>query len=133
LPRGGKVAVLVLMMLGPCSELLIDFRFGMILSPSPQLIEIPVWMLVWIFLVPRYTVQVCPDGVKLFSLWWLPWSDVREVRYWKLLGLPYFRVKRRRGFSWWIPLYFVGDYDLRNSIMRAAPPGNPFRSVLIPP
>ncbi|HKN01240.1 MAG TPA: hypothetical protein VJX23_12050 [Candidatus Binataceae bacterium] len=133
LPRGWQVAVLVVVMLGPCSKLLIDFRFGMILSPVPQLIEIPVWMLVWIFLVPRYTVQVRPDGVKLYSLWWLPWSDVREVRYWKLLGLPYFRVKRGRGFSWWIPLYFVGDCDLGNSIMRAAPPGNPFRSVLIPP
>ncbi len=133
LPRGWQVAGLVVVMLGSCSKLLIDFHFGMILSPVPQSIEIAVWMLVWIFLMPRYTVQVRPDGVKLYSLWWLPWSDVGEVRYYKLLGLPHFRVKRGRGFSWWIPLYFVSDCDLGHSIIRAAPPGNPFRSVSIPP
>lgn len=109
-----------------------DFHFGMVLSPIPELITVAVWVLVWIFLMPRYTVQVRPDGVKLLSLWWLPWSDVSEVRYWKLLGLPYFRVKRRRGLSWWIPLYFVGDCDLGQLIIRAAPPGNPFRSVSMP-
>jgi hypothetical protein len=86
------------------------------------------------FLPYSCTVQVRADGVKLYSLWWLPWSDVCEVRYFKLLGLPYLYVKRsRRWFGWWwIPLYFVGDSDLAQAIVDAAPSGHPFRSVSIP-
>ena len=113
---------------------MIDFYFGMIVSPVPTLIAIPFFVLVEIvFHHSIYTVQVRPDGVKLYSLWWLPWSDVYEVRYRKVLGFRYFRVKRRRWFSLSIPLYFVGDCDLGHSIICAAPPGNPFRSVFIPP
>ena len=122
----------VIVMLGPCAKILLDLYFGMILSPVPELITIAVWTLVWIFLVPRYTVQLRLDGVKLFSLWWLPWTDVVAVRHQRIFGIPHFRVKRRRGFSWSIPLYFVGDRDLRDAIIDAAPPGNPFRSVSMP-
>jgi hypothetical protein len=106
----------------------------MILSPVPEVITISVWALVWIFVMPRYyTVQLRPGGVKMYSLWWLPWTDVREVRYWKLFGLGYFLVKRSRGFfPFCIPLYFVGNCDLGDAIIRAAPPGNPFRSVSMP-
>jgi len=104
----------------------------MILSPVPEVITIVTWTIAWIFLMPRYTVQVRQDGVKLYGLWWLPWAEVTYVRYWKVLGLPYFRVKRSRGFSWWIPLYFVGDRDLGDAIIQAAPPGNPFGSVSMP-
>jgi hypothetical protein len=134
LPRRWQVGLFVIVVLGPCVNILLDFRFGMILSPAPEVITVAVWTLVWIFLVPRYyTVQLRPDGVKVYSLWWLPWTDVRAVRYWKLFGLPYFLVKRSRGFfSFWIPLYFVGNSDLGNAIIRAAPPGNPFRSVSMP-
>jgi hypothetical protein len=84
------------------------------------------------FLPYSWTVQVRPDGVKLYSLWWLPWSDVCEVRYIRLLGLPYLYVKRCRWWAWWIPLYFVGDRDLAQAIFDAAPSGHPFRSVSIP-
>lgn len=90
------------------------------------------WILFWTLYFPHYTVQLRPDGVKLMGLWWLPWTDVIAVRYYRVFGLPHFRVKRVRGFSWSIPLYFVGDCDLGHAIIQAAPPGNPFRLVSIP-
>jgi hypothetical protein len=62
----------------------------------------------------------------------LPWTDVSAVVYRKRFGLPYFHVKRRRGFSWWIPLYYVGDGDLGHAIIGAAPHGHPFKLVSMP-
>ena len=135
LPRRLQFVPLAIAILWPVTDLLIDFHFGMIMSLVPGLIAGAEWLLIWIFLVPRYTVQLRPDGIKLYSLWWLPWTDVRDVRHWKVLGLPHFRVKRRHGL-WsriWIPLYFIGDCDLAQAIVHAAPIGNPFRSVSIPP
>lgn len=132
LPRRWQVGLFVIVIFGPCAKILLDLKFDMILSPVPEVITIAMWTLAWIFLMPRYTVQLRPDGVKLFSLWWLPWTDVVSVRYWKPFGLPHFRVKRRRGFSWSIPLYFVGDRDLGDAIIHAAPLGNPFHSVSMP-
>ena len=118
-------------MLPSCAKALIDLYFGV--SPSFNLIEAAALGLFWTLLLRRYTVQLRPDGIKLFSLWWLPWTDVVAARYTSLLGLQSLRIKRRHGFSWSIPLYFVGDCDLGDSIVRAAPPGNPLRSVSIPP
>jgi hypothetical protein len=133
LPFPFQIGLFAVAMLGPCVDLLIDFHFSLILYPFPELITIAAWVLVWIFLIPLYTVQLRPDGIKLYSLWWLPWKQVKDVRYWKLFGLSYFRVKRHRGISLWIPLYFVGNCELGQSIIRAAPPGNPFRLVSTSP
>jgi hypothetical protein len=132
LPRRWQVGLFVIAILGPCAKILLDLDFGMILSPVPEVIAIAIWTLVWIFLMPRYTVQLRPDGVKLYGLWWLPWTDIVAVRHQSIFGIPHFRVKRRRGLSWSIPLYFVGDCDLGDAIIQAAPPGNPFRSVSMP-
>jgi hypothetical protein len=133
LPIWFQIGLFALAMSDPCVYLLTDLHFGMPLSALSQLIMIAALVLAWIFLMPYYTVQIRPDGIKLYSLWWLPWTAVNDVRYWKLFGLPHFSVKRRGGlFSWHIPLYFVGDSDLQESIIRAAPPGNPFKMVSIP-
>ena len=121
-------------MFTPCANLLIDLHFGIDIRRG--LIDVAwqglFWALVYVFLLPHYTVRLRSDGVKLYGLWWLPWADVSGVRYRNLFGLRYFHVKRGRGFSWWIPLYFVGDHDLGHSIIDAAPPQNPFKFVSIP-
>ena len=88
--------------------------------------------LLWTFCLRHYTVQLGQEGIKLYGLWWLPWTDVTAVTYWSVFGLPYFRVKRRGGFSWWIPLFFAGDRDLGQALINTAPPGNPFRLVSMP-
>jgi hypothetical protein len=129
LPRLWQAGFFAFLMIGPCGKVLISLSFGM--SPRYYLIEVAVLALFWTLFLRRYTVQVRPDGVKLFSLWWLPWTDVSGVRYRNVLGLRYFHVNRGHGFSWWIPLYFVGDGDLGHAIISAAPPGNPLRLVSI--
>ncbi len=135
LPRRWQVGLFAIVMLGPCANVLLDLRFGMDLSPG--LINVAAlalfWILVWTLLLPHYTVQLRPDGIKLYGLWWLPWTDVSAVRHYRVFGLPHFSVKRVRGFSWSIPLCFVGDRDLAQAIIDAAPPGNPFRLVSMPP
>ena len=128
LPGRWQVGLFAFVMLLSCAKALVDLHFGM-LSLSFVLIEKTALALLLIFVLRLSTVQLRPDGVKIQGLWWLPWTDVSAVRYRKLFGLPYFRVKRRRGFSWWIPLYYVGDRDLGSAIVRAAPPDHPFRLV----
>jgi hypothetical protein len=121
LPRPWQVVFAVLFLFQPLPLVLLSPLFGTLL-----------FAVVALFLVaalPRYTVQLRQDGVKLYGLWWLPWTDVTAVTYWSLFGLQHFRVKRRRGLSWSIPLYFVGNRDLGQSLIHAAPPGNPFRLV----
>jgi hypothetical protein len=133
LPVRLQVALFVLMMVPIFTNALIAVHFGMFLSFAwSYLIEAAMVVLFWT-LVPRLcTVRLCSDGVTIYSFWWLPWADVNVVAYRKLLGLPYFHVKRRRGFSWWIPLYYVGDRDLGSAIVGAAPPDHPFRLVSMP-
>ncbi len=118
-------------MLPSCASALSALHFGTT-SLSFVLTEKAALALFLAFALRLSTVQLRPDGVKIQGLWWLPWTDVSAVRYRKLFGLPYFRVKRRRGFSWWIPLYYVGDRDLGSAIVRAAPPDHPFRLVSMP-
>lgn len=134
LPQYFKIGLFALVMSGPCANLLIDMHFD--IDVTRGLIDLAVqgffWSLVYVFLLPHYTVRIRSDGVKLYGIWWLPWADVSGVRYRKILGLPYFHVKRGGGFSWWIPLYFVGDRDLGHAIVDAAPPGSPFRLASIP-
>ena len=77
-----------------------------------------------------YTVEIGPEGISLYGIWWIPWGDVTEVQYvLRLFLMPYFCVKGCYPFPCWIPLYFVGKGDLASAIIDAAPYGNPFRSV----
>ena len=134
LPSRWKVALLVITLF-PCLSFLLLQGLPP-LSVLRLLSVLPLFAAIALFLgiAFRYsTVQLRVGGVKLSGLWWLPWGDVREVTYRSLIGLPYFYVKRRRGFSWWIPLYYAGDDDLGRAIIRAAPPDSPFRSVSMPP
>jgi len=125
LPRRWQIGIVAITVLPSCALLLISPLRG---APIAVFFAVS-WVLLWAFLLPRYTVELRPDGVKLLGIWWLPWTDVREVRYYKVLGLPHLRVKQRRGFSWSIPLYFVGDRDLAHALIDAAAAGHPFRSI----
>ena len=115
LPRPWKVGLLALVMFGPCTKLLIDLHFGV--DVTRGLINVAAQGIFWALVLPHYTVRLRPDGIKLYGLWWLPWTDVSGVRCRRVFGLRYFHVKRGRGFSWWIPLYFVGDRDLGHAII----------------
>jgi hypothetical protein len=130
LPGRCQIGLLVIVMIPSCARVVVALYFGM--SISFVLIEAAALALAWTLLLRLNRVQLRQDGVKIQSLWWLPWTDVSAVVYRKLFGLPYFHVKRHGGFSWWIPLYYVGDGDLGRAIVRCAPPGHPFRLVSMP-
>jgi hypothetical protein len=120
LPGRWQVGFFAVVMLPSCAKALIALHFGMFLMfPRFILIEAAAAALFWALLLRLSMVQLRRDGVKIYSLWWLPWADVSAVAYRKLFGLPCFHVKRHRGFSWWIPLYYVGDRDLGSAIVRA--------------
>ena len=121
LPRRWQVVFVVLFSFPALTIVLAHPLVGVLLFAAVALL--------WNVYLRQYTVQLRPGGVRLYGLWWLPWTDVSAVAHRNLFGLPHFRVKRRRGLSWWIPLYFVGDRDLGHALIEAAPPGNPFRAV----
>jgi hypothetical protein len=86
----------------------------------------------YLILARLMTIRVDDDGVSLYGANWLPWVDIVAARRWSLLGLPYLIVSRRRGWSWWIPLYFRAEEDLEYALLEWAPPENPIRSALSP-
>jgi hypothetical protein len=74
-------------------------------------------------------VTVGEDGLVLCRIWKLPWSRVASARRTSFFGLPYILVARQRGFSWWLPLYFLGDRPIETAIAEWAPDGNPLKVV----
>jgi hypothetical protein len=61
----------------------------------------------------------------------LAWDDATDARMRRILGTPYLQVTRKRGMSFWIPLYFVGRRPLREALVELVPLGNPVRECLI--
>lgn len=118
----------------PCAYRVVVAGLFFFYSLQLLLVSVPVGLAVMVATIPtavlafrRYTVEIRSDGVKLYGLWWLPWDDVRDATFRRILGQSYIQVRRRHGWPWWIPLYFVGDGDLRSTIVSAAPDGHVIR------
>jgi hypothetical protein len=75
-------------------------------------------------------LRVSSDGLILNRFNRLAWSEVTAARLRSFGGLPYLFVNRRRGSSWWIPLYYSGPVDLREALLQHAPEGHPVRRAL---
>ena len=109
---------------------------GAALLSSPGTVSVVPFAVLGAFFLWTDTVRIEPDGVVLYRLWRLQWTNVGGAKYCKVLGLPYAKVKRRKGWfawlPWWIPLYFVGEGDLRETLASAAPAGNPLRLMSSP-
>jgi hypothetical protein len=80
-----------------------------------------------------YTVELSSEGVRLYRIWFLPWSDVRAAQYYNFFGLAYAHVFRRRGFGawlgWWIPAFFEGEQDFLEALAEVAPDQNPLQKL----
>lgn len=74
-------------------------------------------------------VSVGDDGLVLYRLWRLPWSQVAGARRISFFGLPYLLVARRKGFGWWVPLYFRGARPIEAALAARAPTGNPLSGI----
>ena len=75
-------------------------------------------------------VSISESGLVLYRLNRLKWEDVIGARKVQLLGLPYILIKRKKGFSWWLPLYFCGARNIDEAIAVKVPQGNPIREAL---
>ncbi len=74
-----------------------------------------------------FTVTVAEEGLILFRVNELRWSQVSGVRAVRLLGLPHLVISRRNGGRWWMPLYLRGMPRLQRALAEKAPIGNPLR------
>lgn len=81
-----------------------------------------LWLLFSLF-----TLTVDEEGVALFRLSQLRWSQVTAVQRRAPLGLPHLVVSRRNGGRIWLPLYVQGRRRLEQALVEKAPPGNPLR------
>jgi hypothetical protein len=74
-----------------------------------------------------FTVSVAPEGLVLFRVNELRWSQVSGVRAVRRFGLPHLIISRRNGGLWWLPLYMGGRARLERALAEMAPIGNPLR------
>ncbi len=73
-------------------------------------------------------VAISDEGIVLYRVNRLSWSNIVTVRRVSVLGLPYLLITRKTGFRWWLPLYFHGDRPIEAALAEKAPIGNPIRS-----
>ena len=73
-------------------------------------------------------VAISDEGIVLYRVNRLSWSNIVTVRRVSVLGLPYLLITRKKGFRWWLPLYFRGDRSIEAALAEKAPIGNPIRS-----
>lgn len=73
-------------------------------------------------------VAINDGGIVLYRVNRLSWSNIVTVRRVSVLGLPYLVITRKKGFRWWLPLYFRGNRPMEAALAEKAPIGNPIRS-----
>lgn len=73
-------------------------------------------------------VAISDEGIVLYRVNRLSWSNIVTVRRVSVLGLPHLLITRKTGFRWWLPLYFHGDRPIEAALAEKAPIGNPIRS-----
>lgn len=77
-------------------------------------------------------VSITHEGIVLYFVNRLGWSQVTGVRRVSFLGLPYLHITRAKGLNWWLPLYFAGPRSIEAALAEKAPPGNPLRTYVAP-
>ncbi len=75
-------------------------------------------------------VAIDDEGLVLARIWRLPWSRVVDARRVSVLGLPYLRVKRRKGLRWSVPLYYLGARSIEEALAARAPESSPLQAAL---
>ena len=85
------------------------------------------FVLALVMLLFMSIVTVSDDGIVLYRVNRLPWTQVVAARRVSVFGLPYLLITRHRGYRWWLPLYFNGDRSIEEALVEKAPIGNPIR------
>jgi len=76
---------------------------------------------IWFFSV----ITISEKGLVLYKVNTLSWSEIVSAEKKTICGLPYILIGRRKGFKWWLPLYYVGSTDVQDALRKYVPPGNP--------
>jgi hypothetical protein len=88
-----------------------------------------VWPAALFLLIPLLcTIRADQEGLVIYGINRLPWSNVASVAPYSLFGLRYLRIVRVKGMaSWALPLYFRDEAGFYSTVISLAPPPNPLR------
>ena len=75
-------------------------------------------------------ISVSSDGLVLYRVNRLKWGDIKSARKVSFLGLSYVLIKRHKGFTWWLPLYYEGKRNIQDALRSVVPNGNPLRESI---
>lgn len=76
-------------------------------------------------------VQVGPEGIALYRMHRLRWTEITKAKELSFLGLPYLRLWPTSGLPWLVPLYIVGATPLVCRLQAWCPSNSPIVSTLI--
>jgi hypothetical protein len=79
----------------------------------------------WVF-----HLEITPAGMRLYRVNHALWEEITSARIRCVLFLRYLYLTRRKGMSWWVPLYFVGPERVSAALARYSPEGHPVRYAL---
>lgn len=80
------------------------------------------------FMLLLSIISVTDEGIVLYRVNRLEWSQVKAVRRVSFLGLPYLLINRFNGYPWWLPLYFSGARPIEAALADRAPLDSPFHT-----
>ena len=75
-------------------------------------------------------MTITSNGINLYRINNLVWSDVAEAKVTKFIGLPYIHIKRNKGMEWWLPLYFKGNLTVEDALINNVPKENPIHIAI---
>ena len=81
---------------------------------------IPPMFVIWFLSV----VSISADGIVLYRMNKLDWSDIKSARPRKFLGIRHIYIQRNKGTSWWLPLYFRGPCAIKTALLQSVPEDN---------
>ena len=77
------------------------------------------------------SVEITKDGLALYKINRLKWQDITSAKRTSFLGLPYILLRRKKGTTWWLPLYYVGESNFQTTLLNVIPSDNPIRDSLL--
>ncbi len=117
---------LVILLIGALLLILtdgVDKNFVIIIASSLFMSLTGIWFI--------SDLKISSEGLVLNHINKLAWSEVTEAFLLTFLGLPLVRIKRAKGSTWSIPLYYVGERPIKEALLQNVPQHNPLYGVVI--
>lgn len=75
-------------------------------------------------------LKISGEGIVLNHVNKLVWSEVTEASLNTFLGTPYVRIKKVKGSSWVLPLYFIGEHPIKEALLKNVPQHSPLYGIV---